>query len=315
MPIPLFLFQRIESLYGVTELACWLIRIIISVIELVLIQSLYTMWKDEELVGKRLRDLNMAILPIPAESMPPLNSQYYQNNGYDHSTEHIDSNLSRYWNINLVYASHLILHVHVKYIKNNITTDDGILPRISMDLHRIYGVALWPNNLGPLSFDGYQFYTSQSEFNASIFMPNFINSDMLTGETEVGEKSSHHFQPWMSQAITETSSEIIPNYRLSPDVKTTPPRLTKCASVDAINEINRDSPCHQTPNSYLNAILTPHEYHSEESLSGIMNGSRKFKVCPYCPSVIGGPSKFTVMNEEGPNEKASLAVGAILNPK
>ncbi|KAJ8973671.1 hypothetical protein NQ317_011791 [Molorchus minor] len=55
-------------------------------------------------------------------------------------------------------------------------------------------------------------------------------------------------------------------------------------------------------------IVLPHEYHSEESLSGIMNGSRKFKVWPYCPSVIGGPSKFTDKNEEGPNEKAYLAV-------
>lgn len=54
------------------------------------------MWKDEELVNKRLRDLNMAPMPIARENLPPLNSQYYQNNGYDHSVEQINATLSRW---------------------------------------------------------------------------------------------------------------------------------------------------------------------------------------------------------------------------
>lgn len=89
------LFQRIESLYGVTELACWLIRIIINVIEIILIQSLYTMWKDEELLDKRLRDLTLSAIPVPSENMAPLHSQFYQNNGYEHSLEHLNTNLRR----------------------------------------------------------------------------------------------------------------------------------------------------------------------------------------------------------------------------
>lgn len=87
--------QRLETIYGVTELSCWLIRIVVNVIELILIQSLYTMWKDEEMVVKRLRDLNMTAIPIPSENLAPLNSQYYQNNGYEHSMDHLNTNLKR----------------------------------------------------------------------------------------------------------------------------------------------------------------------------------------------------------------------------
>ncbi|KAJ8926053.1 hypothetical protein NQ315_009908 [Exocentrus adspersus] len=198
-------YWRIESLYGITELACWLIRILVNVIELILIQSLYTMWKDEEMVDKRLRDLNMTAI----ENLPPLNSQYYHNNGYDHSMEQINATLSRY----------------------------GSRPQ------------LWPNNVIPLPIDGYQFCTTQSEFNASIFVPNIVNSD-LTGKkaqslmdlrflddyAPVGEKLGQ--QPWLTQSITETSSAIIPNYRLPAD-RNPSPRLTKCASVDALNEVNK----------------------------------------------------------------------------
>ncbi|XP_018569966.1 uncharacterized protein LOC108909969 isoform X2 [Anoplophora glabripennis] len=208
-------YWRIESLYGVTELACWLIRIVVNVIEIILIQSLYTMWKDEELVNKRLRDLTMAAVPISRENLPPLNSQYYQNNGYDHSVEQINATLSRYGSTPHLWAGPL------------------------------------PNNMIPLPIDGYQFCTTQSEFNASIFVPNIINNDMavkkaqslmdlrfLEENTMVGEKLGDQVQPWMSESITETSSAIIPNYRVSPDTKTSP-RLTKCASVDALNEINK----------------------------------------------------------------------------
>jgi hypothetical protein len=92
------LFQRIETLYGVTELASWLVRILANVIQLILIQSLYTSWKDEELVEKRLQDLNMTAIPIPRESLQSLNSQYYQNNAYDNSSEELNMTLKRYHN-------------------------------------------------------------------------------------------------------------------------------------------------------------------------------------------------------------------------
>lgn len=88
-------FQRIETLYGVTELASWLFRIVTNVIQIILVQSLYTMWKDEELLEKRLRDLNMSALSIPRDALPPLNSQYYQNNAYDTSLEEININYKK----------------------------------------------------------------------------------------------------------------------------------------------------------------------------------------------------------------------------
>lgn len=90
-----FFLQRIETLYGITELASWLVRIVVNVIQLILIQSLYTTWKDEEIVEKRLRDLTMAPIPIPRESLASLNSQYYQNNAYDNSEE-MNIGLKRY---------------------------------------------------------------------------------------------------------------------------------------------------------------------------------------------------------------------------
>jgi hypothetical protein len=91
-------YWRIETLYGVTELASWLVRILVNVIQLILIQSLYTSWKDEELVEKRLQDLNMTAIPIPRESLQSLNSQYYQNNAYDNSSEELNMTLKRYHN-------------------------------------------------------------------------------------------------------------------------------------------------------------------------------------------------------------------------
>lgn len=60
-------------------------------IELILIQSLYSIWKDEELVEKRMRDLAIAAsMPIQAE-----NSHMYQNNGYEQSLEHLETDLRR----------------------------------------------------------------------------------------------------------------------------------------------------------------------------------------------------------------------------
>ncbi|CAH1960182.1 unnamed protein product [Acanthoscelides obtectus] len=88
-------YWRIENLYGMTELACWLVRISVNVIEVVLVQSVYTIWKDEDLVNKRFRELNMAAITLQGEEIPPLNSEFYQNNGYEHSIENLNATLSR----------------------------------------------------------------------------------------------------------------------------------------------------------------------------------------------------------------------------
>ncbi|KAB0792135.1 hypothetical protein PPYR_14096 [Photinus pyralis] len=213
-------YWRIESQYGITELVCWFARILANVIEIIIIQSLYSIWKEEELVTKRLRDLNVMI-PIPRETS--LNSVVhnsipaYQNNAFEGSIEQLNSNIKRM----------------------------GSMPQ------------LWngniPNNLASLPFEGYQFCTTQSEFNASIFVPNYVNEDaqlppakkaqslmdLRTIEDSLplgNEKFNQQWQPWMSQSITETSSVILPNYTKS----TEKPRISKYASVDALNDINRN---------------------------------------------------------------------------
>ncbi|KAK5649144.1 hypothetical protein RI129_004036 [Pyrocoelia pectoralis] len=213
-------YWRIESQYGITELVCWFARILANVIEIIMIQSLYSLWKEEELVAKRLHDLNVMI-PIPRETS--LNSVVhnpipaYQNNAFEGSIENLNSNIKRV----------------------------GSMPQ------------LWngniPNNLGSLPFEGYQFCTTQSEFNASIFVPNYINEDIQLSPTKKAqslmdlrtiedslplgnEKFNQQWQPWMSQSITETSSVILPNYTNT----TEKPRISKYASVDALNDINRN---------------------------------------------------------------------------
>ncbi|XP_008192713.2 uncharacterized protein Rcd6 isoform X1 [Tribolium castaneum] len=199
-------YWRIETLYGVTELASWLVRIVVNVIQLILIQSLYTTWKDEEIVEKRLRDFTMAPIPIPRESLASLNSQFYQNNAYDNSEE---------------MAMGLKRAASTPHIWSNAV----------------------PNNLAAVQFDGFQFCTTQSEFNASVFVPSYINSDSLSKKAQSlmdlrileDGQDKVNFPSMVSKTITETSSAIIPNFEVSP------PRMHKYASVDALNDFNKSS--------------------------------------------------------------------------
>lgn len=73
-----------------TELACWSARITATVIGLVIIQSLYSSWKEEEMVAKRLRELNMSAMSIPRDP-----SQYYQNNAFESSMDDINTGIKR----------------------------------------------------------------------------------------------------------------------------------------------------------------------------------------------------------------------------
>lgn len=80
-----------------TELACWVARIVTNVIAIVVVQSLYSIWKEEELVNKRLHDLSIVTAQLPREcSMNSLNSQYYQNNAFNGSLDQLSPNLKRY---------------------------------------------------------------------------------------------------------------------------------------------------------------------------------------------------------------------------
>lgn len=79
-----------------TELTCWLARILANVIALVVVHSLHSIWKEEELVSKRLQDLTMTAVTIPRDtSLNSLNSQYYQNNAYENSMEQLNLGLKR----------------------------------------------------------------------------------------------------------------------------------------------------------------------------------------------------------------------------
>ncbi|KAF5270871.1 hypothetical protein FQA39_LY08316 [Lamprigera yunnana] len=211
-------YWRIESQYGITELLCWFARILINVIEIIMVQSLYSIWKEEELVAKRLRDLNVMI-PIPRDAS--LNSMHnsipaYQNNGFEGSIENLSNNFKRVGSTSHLWNSNI------------------------------------PNNLTSMPFNTYQFCTTQSEFNASIFVPSFINEDLqislpakkaqslldlrtIEDSLPLGHEKFHEWQPWMSQTITDTSSVILPNYPNKSEQKA---RLSKFASVDALNDIN-----------------------------------------------------------------------------
>ncbi|KAJ8963318.1 hypothetical protein NQ318_018787 [Aromia moschata] len=352
-PQPFFNLMRIESLYGVTELACWLIRILVNVIELVLIQSLYTMWKDEELVDKRLRDLNMAILPIPAENLPPLNSQYYQNNGYDHSADQINSTINRcgysitelmllparcelgatslnrtvpgdtfptlssldkpmgrsmeqkvnlkflvklgktlreaYAMLKEVYGNERLSRTQVfewfkRFKEGRETAEDSggaRMPRAIVQKKyfgpqvtlKIDTVTLKRTRLESVEAVKAKAKEVLNQLTEADFQHRFqqwksgmercrdrqgehiedekvitvigkkaqslMDLRILEDQVAVSEKLGNQLQPWMSQSITETSSAILPNYRSPLNENSVGPRLTKCASVDALNEVNK----------------------------------------------------------------------------
>ncbi|XP_034235042.1 uncharacterized protein LOC117641656 [Thrips palmi] len=53
-------YWRLQSLYGLTEITCWACRLFINVAGVVSVQSLYSSWREESEVMRRLRDLNMS---------------------------------------------------------------------------------------------------------------------------------------------------------------------------------------------------------------------------------------------------------------
>lgn len=78
-------------MYGMTELACWLARILANMVGLLVVHSLFTLWKEEDLVEKRLRDLSMTAVTIPGDaSLNSLGSHYYQNNAFESSIEQLN---------------------------------------------------------------------------------------------------------------------------------------------------------------------------------------------------------------------------------
>ncbi|XP_018322921.1 uncharacterized protein LOC108735459 [Agrilus planipennis] len=214
--------NRVGSLYGLTELTCWFARIISNVVEFILVQSLYSTWKQEELINKRLRDLHSTVVPLPRDSslnLSTLGTVAYHNNGFDGSMDRIGSGIKR-----------------------------------SMSNPQI-----WNGNLLNNAFM-YQYGLSESEFNASTFSPSqMVHSDKqikkaqslidfpTVDEIPIKENLKQQWQPWMSSTL-ETNSVIMPTYNTYSTYN--PRMLAKCnmsvdvlkkyASMDALNDINRN---------------------------------------------------------------------------
>ncbi|XP_069684896.1 uncharacterized protein Rcd6 [Periplaneta americana] len=55
-----FHFWQVKSLNGLTELICWVCRLVCNIAGLLCVQSLYSTWKEEKIVLRRLQALNMA---------------------------------------------------------------------------------------------------------------------------------------------------------------------------------------------------------------------------------------------------------------
>lgn len=209
-----------------TELSCWLIRIVINVVQIILIQSLYTLWKEEDIVTKRLRDMTSTGSVI-GDVPPSINSQYYQNNGYDGSLDQLNmtDSMKRY----------------------------GSMPH------------LWngpyPNNIPMMSlqipYDGYQFSTT-SEFNASVFVPSIDTVDFI-GEKKAQSlmdlrlldqqqpASMTYAQQWLSGSIDHHTATFNNNqnshqHAMSEiNYSTLPAKMSRCQSVDALNTANKNS--------------------------------------------------------------------------
>ncbi|KAK9730112.1 hypothetical protein QE152_g15461 [Popillia japonica] len=216
-------YWRIETMYGMTELACWLARILANMVGLLVVHSLFTLWKEEDLVEKRLRDLSMTAVTIPGDaSLNSLGSHYYQNNAFESSIEQLNrlkraSSMPVLWNGSI------------------------------------------PNNMAPCPFDGYQFCTTQSEFNASVFIPKYSSNEVsneyqtkkaqslmdlriLEDQPVIEDKLLQNWHTWMSQSMTrpKTTPSPYPTYAQSLD-RRTQSKLTKFASLDDLNDINQGS--------------------------------------------------------------------------
>lgn len=198
-------YWSIESLYGMTELVCWLARVLANVFGVVIVQSLYSTWKEEELVMKRLHQMNLTALPMQRDPELNVPNSHFHNNAYAASIEHL-ATLKRSNSIPNIWSGSL------------------------------------PNNLATFPLNGLQFCTTQSEFNASIYVPNIIHQqgfessakraqslmDLRNAKEELlyNEKLNQSWYPFMTQSLTE-SSTVIPTYTFSLDRKLNPRGFSK----------------------------------------------------------------------------------------
>ncbi|XP_045460863.1 uncharacterized protein LOC123671189 [Harmonia axyridis] len=216
-------YWKVQSLYGLTELICWFVRIVVNVVQLVLVQSLFTMWKDEELVDKRLRELNVQGVPVQMEGSATLNSQYYQNNAYAQSVESLNS-------------------IGIKR---------------TLPSSHIWNGANMPNNIN-VPLENY-YFTTQSEFNASVFVPNQADPDDSVPMSKKSQSmmdlralddntslSRYRLSRWTQYPppMREKSSVVQSNYNLSLRSNINRQQRTKLprfASMDALDSSDKNS--------------------------------------------------------------------------
>ncbi|XP_075219270.1 reduction in Cnn dots 6 isoform X2 [Lycorma delicatula] len=90
------IYYRVRSLYGLTELTCWICRVVVNIAGLICIQSLYSTWKEEKDVVRSLQGLHMKSLERPRRVSVVSNGEVkgglgYQNAGFSASTTHLNS--------------------------------------------------------------------------------------------------------------------------------------------------------------------------------------------------------------------------------
>ncbi|ERL85068.1 uncharacterized protein LOC109542578 isoform X1 [Dendroctonus ponderosae] len=202
----------VAHIYGITELTCWLLRIIVNLIQIVLIQSLYSLWKDDDLMVKRMQTLGG--MGMNGENGSTLNSQYYQNNGFEvEGGDQLDGGLKRY----------------------------GSMPHLWSNLHMM-----------PLQVP-YHFSTTSSEFNASVYVPGVENPDTIDKKSHSlmdlrlldHPSNISYAQQWLSGSINDPNSLLMqptvygekPPKRAMSEINysTVPSKLSRCKSVDTLD--------------------------------------------------------------------------------
>lgn len=200
-----------------TELVCWLARVLANVFGVVIVQSLYATWKEEEDVLKRLQNINMTSV----QREPELPTSHFHNNAYAASIEHFGT-IKRYLQKFVLPPT----RPNLAYILP--CSRSGSSPHIWS--------STLPNNLATFQMNGLAYCTTTSEFNASIYVPNFPPPsrgfnfaakrtqslmDLRNLNEDDNEKQpTQRWDPWMTQSLTD--APVIPTYTLSLDRKLSP---------------------------------------------------------------------------------------------
>ncbi|XP_060536594.1 uncharacterized protein LOC132708331 isoform X2 [Cylas formicarius] len=197
-------------IYGITELSCWLLRIIVNVIEIILVQSLYTTWKDEELDDKRLRDLTV---PGTVANTTPFTAPFYQNAGYEQSVNNFNELLTRSGSMQQMWSYQFA---------NNFTPIDG-----------------YPIYAAQSEFNASVFmthYGSNDGFEKKAYS--------LMDLRYIDQPAMKNAQYWGSQTDADQDKEIMPNLGTMSEISYpihNNNKLTKSKSMDALHDINRGS--------------------------------------------------------------------------